>query len=174
VSERTRRVDHLLQEEISAIIRREVHDPRVGFVTITDVDVTPDLRHATVWASIIGSAAERRATMQVLGRAMPYVRHHLGALRLRRIPELHLREDDSAERGTRVMQLIEQVGSEAMDGAATETEPGPAPPELPTLPTPRALNEGAVLEGSDDPLPAGYRRRVDRDALRRARRRRGR
>jgi ribosome-binding factor A len=174
VSERTRRVDHLLQEEISAIIRREVHDPRVGFVTITDVDVTPDLRHATVWASIIGSAVERRATMQVLGRAMPYVRHHLGALRLRRIPELHLREDDSAERGTRVMQLIEQVGSEAMDGAAAETEPGAAPPELPTLPTPRALNEGAVLEGSDDPLPAGYRRRVDRDALRRARRRRGR
>jgi ribosome-binding factor A len=169
VSERTRRIDRLLQEEISAIIRREVHDPRVGFVTITDVDVTPDLRHATVWASIIGDATERRATMQVLGRAMPYVRHHLGALRLKRIPELHLREDDSAERGTRVMQLIEQVG--AAEEGAVEAEPSV---ELPALPRPHTLNERAVLEGSDDPLPAGYRRHVDRDALRRARRRRGR
>jgi ribosome-binding factor A len=173
VSERTRRVDRLLQEEISAIIRREVHDPRVGFVTITDVDVTPDLRHATVWASIIGSASERRATMQVLGRAMPYVRHHLGVLRLKRIPELHLREDDSAERGTRVMQLIEQV-AKAEDEGAPEAEPVVEPSALPALPTPHTLNEEAVLEGRDDPLPAGYRRRVDRDALRKARRRRGR
>jgi ribosome-binding factor A len=146
----------------------------VGFVTITGVDVTPDLRHATVWASIIGSEVERRATMQVLGRAMPYVRHHLGPLRLKRIPELHLREDDSAERGTRVLQLIEQVGSEAADDGVATGEPVLAPPELPTLPTPRALNEGGVPEGSVEPLPTGYRRRVDRDALRRARRRRGR
>ncbi len=56
VSERTRRLDELLREEISAVIRREVDDPRIGFVTITDVDVTPDLRHANVWVSIIGAA----------------------------------------------------------------------------------------------------------------------
>jgi ribosome-binding factor A len=174
VSERTRRVDRLLQEEISAIIRREVHDPRVGFVTITDVDVTPDLRHATVWASIIGSEAERRATLQVLGRAMPYVRHHLGVLRLKRIPELHLREDDSAERGTRVMQLIEQVAAPTDAEVPPQEVPRVEPSALPALPSPHAINEGAMLEGPDEPLPAGYRRRVDRDALRRARRRRGR
>ena len=130
MSERTRRVDHLLQEEISAIIRRELHDPRVGFVTITGVDVTPDLRHATVWASVIGDAQERRATLQVLGRAMPFVRHQLGPLRLRRIPELHLREDDTAERGTRVMQLLEQLEAAGPEGAVggLRGRPGAARP----------------------------------------------
>jgi ribosome-binding factor A len=173
VSERTRRVDHLLREEISAIIRREVHDPRVGFVTITSVDVTPDLRHATVWASVIGDDKERHATLQVLGRAMPYVRHHLGALRLRRIPELHLREDDSAQRGTRVMQLLEQIENEAPEAPLTSMETLVASS---ALPTPSSLNDpGRNLSGEDEePLPAGYRRRVDRVAVRRARERRGR
>ncbi len=176
MSERTRRVDHLLQEEISAIIRRELHDPRVGFVTITGVDVTSDLRHATVWASVIGDAQERRATLQVLGRAMPFVRHQLGPLRLRRIPELHLREDDTAERGTRVMQLLDQIEAAGPEGAVGGLEDVPGPPDLPT---PRALNDAGPAESGDPgepdaPLPAGYRRRVDRVSLRKARERRGR
>ncbi len=176
MSERTRRVDHLLQEEISAIIRRELHDPRVGFVTITGVDVTADLRHATVWASVIGDAQERRATLQVLGRAMPFVRHQLGPLRLRRIPELHLREDDTAERGTRVMQLLEQIEAAGPEGAVGGLEDVPGPPDLPT---PRSLNDAGPADSgeaseADAPLPAGYRRRVDRVSLRKARERRGR
>lgn len=170
MSERTRRVDHLLREEISAIIQREVHDPRVGFVTITSVETTPDLRHATVFASVIGGDAERKAALAALGRAMPFVRHGLGKLRLRRIPALHLREDDSAQRGTRVMQLLEQVEAELEGGAAHDDIPAS---EIPTLPTPSALNEAADADG-DDPLPAGYRRRVDRVSLRKARKRRGR
>ena len=169
MSERTRRVDHLLQEEISAIVRREVQDPRIGFVTITSVEVTPDLRHATVWASVIGDDKERQASMQALGRAMPFVRHHLGALHLRRIPELHLREDDSAQRGTRVMQLLEQIEDESAEAAATDRA-------LPELPTPVSPNRPASAE--DEPpaeaLPPGYRRRVDRVAVRKARKRRGR
>ncbi len=173
MSERTRRVDHLLREEISAIIRREVHDPRIGFVTITGVDVSPDLRHATVWASVIGDERERRATIAVLGRAMPYVRHHLGDLRLRRIPELHLREDDTAQRGTRVMQLLEQLEAEG-PAASPDLLELPAPP--PALPTPRSLNAAGASadEVAEEALPAGYRRRVDRIALRKARQRRGR
>lgn len=167
MSERTRRVDHLLQEEISAIVRREVQDPRIGFVTITSVEVTPDLRHATVWASVIGDEKERRASIQALGRAMPFVRHHLGALHLKRIPELHLREDDSAQRGTRVMQLLEQL--EHDEAEATD----PAPRELPT---PASLNRPAESggEATAEILPPGYRRRVDRVAVRKARKRRGR
>jgi ribosome-binding factor A len=173
VSERTRRVDHLLQEEISAIIRRELHDPRVGFVTITGVDVTSDLRHAIVWASVIGDAKERRASLQVLGRAMPFVRHRLGPLRLRRIPELHLREDDTAERGTRVMQLLDQIEAAGPEGAVGGLEDVPGPPDLPT---PRSLNDAGPADAdvAEDPLPAGYRRRVDRISLRKARERRGR
>jgi ribosome-binding factor A len=178
MSERTRRIDHLLREEISAIIRREIHDPRVGFVTITGVDVTPDLRHATVWASVIGDAQERRATIQVLGRAMPFVRHQLGPLRLRRIPDLHLREDDTAQRGTRIMQLLDQLeGLEAIgtEGTADELAQLAALPELPTLPTPRPLGDPELgVPEEEEPLPTGYRRRVDRVALRKARERRGR
>jgi ribosome-binding factor A len=171
VSERSRRVDHLLQEEISAIIQREVHDPRVGFVTITSVETAPDLRHATVWASIIGDTAQRKATMEALGRAMPFVRHQLGALRLKRIPELHLREDDSAQRGTRVLQLLEQVEAELEGTREHVDEPTVDTPELPR---PTSLHEPAPDEAAADPLPAGYRRRGDRVSLRKARQRRGR
>jgi ribosome-binding factor A len=171
VSERTRRIDHLLQEEISAVVQREVHDPRVGFVTITSVETTPDLRHATVYASVIGEAAERKATMEALGRAMPFVRHHLGKLHLKRIPQLHLREDDSAQRGTRVMQLLDQVEAELEGTGAHVDEPAT---DLPDLPTPSTLHDPADRDAADDPLPSGYRRRVDRVSLRKARKRRGR
>jgi ribosome-binding factor A len=171
VSERTRRIDHLLQEEISAIVQREVHDPRVGFVTITSVETTPDLRHAMVFASIIGDDAQRKASMEALGRAMPFVRHQLGKLRLRRVPNLHLREDDSAQRGTRVMQLLDQVEAE-MEGTGEHVDQ-PAPEAL-GLPTPSSLNDPKVSDVPEDPLPAGYRRRVDRVSLRKARKRRGR
>lgn len=171
MSERTRRIDHLLQEEISAIVQREVHDPRVGFVTITSVETTPDLQHATVFVSVIGDEAQRKASLAALGRAMPFVRHQLGALRLRRIPQLHLREDDSAQRGTRVMQLLEQVETELEGGEPTADV---TRAEASPLPRPSSLNEAAASGAADDPLPAGYRRRVDRVSLRKARKRRGR
>ena len=98
VSERTARLDQLLREEISALLAREIADPRIGFVTVTDVDVTPDLAHATVWVSVIGNADAQRRSLAALARAMPYVRHRLGGLHLKRIPELHVRADESAQR----------------------------------------------------------------------------
>jgi ribosome-binding factor A len=146
VSERTRRLDHLLTEEISRILTREVQDPRIGFVTITGVKVSPDLRHATVWASIIGDAHERRRTLRALESAMPYVRHHLGELRLKRIPDLQVREDDSAERGTRVMELLDRLEAEELGGAVADPEALEAelsPRSLPT-PGPRPAEEEAA------------------------------
>ena len=171
MSERTRRVDHLLQEEISAIVQREVHDPRVGFVTVTSVETTSDLQHALVYVSVIGDERQRKASLEALGRAMPFVRHNLGKLRLRRVPQLHLREDDSAQRSTRVMQLLEQVEAE-LEGTGEHVDEPIA--EVPDLPTPTSLNETGDAEAAEDPLPAGYRRRVDRVSLRKARKRRGR
>ena len=109
--------------------------------------------------------------MEALGRAMPFVRHNLGKLRLRRIPQLHLREDDSAQRSTRVMQLLEQVEAE-LEGTGERVDEPIA--DAPDLPTPTSLNETADAEAAEDPLPAGYRRRVDRVSLRKARKRRGR
>ena len=105
MSERTKQLDELLRQEIAEIVTREVGDPRIGFVTITDVETSPDLRHAQVWVSVIGQPAERDATIAALGRAMPFVRRELGRrLRLKRIPDLHVRLDDTAERGTRVLR----------------------------------------------------------------------
>ncbi|TAM63565.1 MAG: 30S ribosome-binding factor RbfA, partial [Chloroflexota bacterium] len=94
MSERTVRVEELLREEISRILARDVDDPRIGFLTITRVEVTPDLRHGTLWASVIGQPAERRTALRALQGAMPFVRGRLGVLRLKRIPELLVREDD--------------------------------------------------------------------------------
>jgi ribosome-binding factor A len=91
MSQRTERVDELLRQEIGEIVAREIADPRVGFATITEVETTPDLRHAKVWVSVIGQQAERDATIAALRRAVPFVRHELGGrLRLRRIPDLHI------------------------------------------------------------------------------------
>ena len=131
MSERTARLDELLREEISEVVRREVDDPRVGFVTVTDVEVSPDLRHANVWVSVIGSPEERRQTLRALGRAMPFVRGRLGRLRLKRIPELHLKEDQTAERGTRLLRILEdleQGGAGDVEPPETLPTPGPRPP----------------------------------------------
>ena len=131
MSERTARLDELLRQEISEVIRREVDDPRIGFVTITDVEVSPDLRHANVWVSVIGSAEERKQALLALSHAMPYVRGRLGKLRLRRIPDLHVKEDDSAERSTRVMAILDDLGKGG-EGEVPELEE--------TLPTPTGIS----------------------------------
>jgi ribosome-binding factor A len=127
MSERTARVDELLREEISEVVRREVDDPRIGFVTITDVETSPDLRHADVWVSVIGNEQERRQTLRALSHAMPFVRGRLGRLRLKRIPELHVKEDDSAERGTRVLAILDDLeqGGEGEVPKLEETLPTP-------------------------------------------------
>ncbi len=147
MTERTARLDHLLREEISRIVARDVEDPRIGFATVTRVETAPDLRHAKVWVSIIGQPDERRATFRALARAMPYVRHELGSLRLRRIPELHLELDDSVERGTRVLQILDDLE------AGREPSP-PAPGE--TLPTPGvAHGEPEDQAVAEDGAPTG-------------------
>jgi ribosome-binding factor A len=159
VSQRSERVDELLREEIGAIIARDVADPRVGFVTVTDVETTSDLSHAQVWVSVIGQPEERAATVAALGRAMPFIRHALGnRIRIRRIPELHVRLDDTAERGTRVLRLLHDLET----GAEVD-------PDLPTgesLPTPvaRLPHEGDLPEEPASavrrPVPASRRRRT--------------
>jgi ribosome-binding factor A len=128
MTQRTRRLDELLREEISDIITRQVDDPRIGFLTITDVEVTPDLAHANVWVSVIGSADEKKQTLRALAHAMPFVRQRLGRLRLKRIPNLHVKEDETAARGTRLMKILEELEQ----GGSGELEPS-----VETLPSPQ-------------------------------------
>ncbi len=149
MSQRTERVDELLRQEISEILRRDVDDPRIGFATITDVETSPDLRSARVWVSVIGQPAEREETLAALRRAMPFVRRALGRLRLRRIPELHVRMDDSAERGTRVLRLLEELESGAV--------PDGLPEVAESLPTPDSP-AGREDEAEEAPEPSRPRR----------------
>jgi len=128
VGQRIDRVDALLREEIGALLAREVQDPGVGFVTITSVEASPDLRHARVWASVIGGPDQRRAALQALERAMPFVRRELGTrLHLKRIPALHVQLDESMARGTRLLRLLDELerGEEPMDLAPGEPLPTP-------------------------------------------------
>ena len=131
MSQRMERVDELLRQEIGSIISRDLSDPRLGFTTVTEVETAPELRHAKVWVSVIGQPDERKETLAVLGRATPFIRRELGVrLRLKRIPDLHVRLDDSAERGTRVLHLLNELE------AGHEVEPDAAAASTESLPTP--------------------------------------
>lgn len=146
MSQRTERVDELLRQEIGSIVARDVADPRVGFATITKVETDRDLRHAKVWVSVIGQPAERLETISALSRAMPFVRHELGErLRIKRIPMLHVQLDDTAERGTRILQLLDELGA----GRIPDADPVTGE----SLPTPvaRLRHEGDLAE---EPPPA--------------------
>lgn len=146
---RTDRIDELLRQEIGAILSRDVQDPRIGFVTVTDVETAPDLSTARVWVSVIGQPAERDRTMRALERAMPFVRRELGSrIRLRRMPELHVRTDETAQRGTRVLRLLAELE------AGGVPEAPPAEESLPT-PVPRLPHEGDAAVDPADVTPPG-------------------
>ncbi|MEW6044925.1 MAG: 30S ribosome-binding factor RbfA [Bacillota bacterium] len=110
------RVERLREEyrrEVSDILRR-MKDPRLGFVTVTDVEVSPDLRHVKVFVSVLGSEEDRRRTLGVLDQARGYVRTEAGQrIRLRHTPEISFYFDESVERGARVMTILYQLRREA-------------------------------------------------------------
>ena len=110
MSRRTRQVGELLREELTDIVRREVKDPRVGFLSLTAVDVSPDLRSARVYVSVLGSDEERLATLAALRSASGFIRHHLKPrLRMRQIPDLDFRDDRSMEHAERIAQTLSEL-----------------------------------------------------------------
>jgi len=126
-TQRQGRVGHLLREEISRIIERELKDPRVdGLITITGVDVTADLRHARVFVSVYGSDDEVRQTLETLDRAAGFIRAELGkVVRLRYLPELEFKRDESIARGARIFELLEQVKRETRPDDQPDAQPQP-------------------------------------------------
>ena len=149
MSQRIDRVDELLRQEIGAILEREVSDPRIGFVTVTRVEASPDLAHARVWVSIIGTPGERTASLRALEHAMPYVRRALGSrIRIKRIPALHVHLDESIERGARILELIDKVASGQAGDPLAPADPGAPSESLPT-PTRRRTQEGDAPDEPD-------------------------
>ncbi len=110
MSFRPERLAEAIKKEVSELLRGELKDPRIGFVSITSVDVTKDLRYAAVFASVYGSPAEQKATIEALQNAQGYIRSELGKrIRLRHTPEITFKLDESIERGSRLIALMEKV-----------------------------------------------------------------
>jgi ribosome-binding factor A len=114
---RHRKIEHLIQQELSELIKRQTKDPRLkGLITVTDVSTSADLRHATVFVSIMGSEEEGEETLQGLGSACGFLRRELGKrVSLRYTPQLSFEKDRSIEQGTHLLSLIEQVCTEDGD-----------------------------------------------------------
>ena len=116
-TQRSQRVGELLREEISQIIQR-LNDPRIGMASVTEVQVSPGLREATVYVSVYGSPEQEAESLRVLTGAVGHIRGELGrTLRMRRIPELDFRIDPSLKRGARILELL--------DGVRAQTKPEP-------------------------------------------------
>jgi ribosome-binding factor A len=105
--DRMRRVDEAVREVLSDAVAKDLKDPRVGFVTVTDVRTSPDLRHARVYVSVLGTAEEREASLAGLRSANGYLQGRVGAeLRLKHTPQLEFLYDDTAERAQRLERLL--------------------------------------------------------------------
>ncbi len=107
---RAQRVSEALREELAELIEYELSDPRVGVVTVTNVHVTPDLKHAHVAVALSRKSDEREHALQALEHARHYLRRQLaGRLRLYRVPELHFEEQEESGAAGRVDELLDRL-----------------------------------------------------------------
>jgi len=110
---RPERVANAIRKEISMMIQEELKDPRIGFTTITKVEITPDLRYAKVYYTVLGSEKERRATEVALKNAKGFIRGGIGdKLKLRFTPEITFKVDKSIEYADKMNQLFEKLRRE--------------------------------------------------------------
>ena len=110
---RASRVAEQIQAELASLLTREVHDPGIGFLTITSVTVTPDLQQARVYYTSIGDDKAKRESARALDRATPFLRRQVGQrIRLKRVPELTFFYDPSIEQGDRVERILQQLKTE--------------------------------------------------------------
>ncbi|RNC70365.1 MAG: ribosome-binding factor A [Desulfuromonadales bacterium] len=113
---RSDKVAEAIHELVSGLLVKGIKDPRIGFVTITGVKVTDDIRHATIFYTVIGTDEEKKATSHGLGSAIGFIRKEVGKeLRLRFAPELVFKYDQSIEYGNRIDRLLKEIGSEDGD-----------------------------------------------------------
>ncbi len=108
MAQRMRRVNELMREVIGSTIATELEDPRIGFVTVTSVDTSPDLRSARVYVSVLGGETEREASLAGLRSSHGVLQSAIAQqMRIKRTPTLTFHYDDSPERGVRISRLLE-------------------------------------------------------------------
>jgi ribosome-binding factor A len=122
---RQERVSGQIHRELSQLLVREVRDPRLAEVTITDVRITPDLQLARIYFTVLGGAEEEKAARTGLESASGYLRTQLAArIKLRLAPELAFEPDRSAEHGRRIEQLLDEIAAESHPDDDTEPSAG--------------------------------------------------
>jgi ribosome-binding factor A len=100
----------LLKEEISDILRREIKDPRLGFFTVIDAEISADLRHAKVYVSILGTDEERKQSMEMLKHAQHFVRQEFGKrVRIKVLPDIQFVKDETVDKGMHMLELLEEI-----------------------------------------------------------------
>jgi len=110
MSRRTDRISHLIQREIGEVILKELTDVRIGFVTVSRVEVTTDLAWAKVHVSIMGTDKQKRDSMAGLGHSASYLRTHLSkVLKMRTVPRLQFIEDKNLDHGFRINEILNQI-----------------------------------------------------------------
>ncbi len=114
MSKRVNRVAEQMKKELGEIILQKVKDPRIGFVTVTDVEVTGDLQNATIFISVLGSDSEKEATLKGLNKAKGFIRTEIAKrIKLRVTPEIEFEFDESVAYGNRIETLLTQVNKES-------------------------------------------------------------
>jgi ribosome-binding factor A len=114
------RVADQIRGELALLLARDVHDPGIGFVTLTRVQVTPDLQHARVYYTSLGDEKARSNSERALGRAAPFLRRQIGSrLRLRRTPDISFIYDDSIAGQDRIEQILDELHHKHDDDPAT-------------------------------------------------------
>ena len=120
---RMRRVNEAIREVVSTHIAEDLADPRIGFVTVTAVDTTPDLRHARVYVTVLGAEDARAQALAGLSASRGYLQAQIGSeLKMKWTPTLEFRYDDSTDRGMRISQLIDELAPRAGEAADGENE----------------------------------------------------
>lgn len=110
MSHRVNRVGEQMKKELSDIISRKIKDPRIGFVTVTEVEVTGDLQQAKVYITVLGDEQQRDDTLKGLTKAKGFIRSEIGSrIRLRKTPELIFEFDESIDYGNRIESLLNQI-----------------------------------------------------------------
>lgn len=116
MSLRSNRVGEQMKKELGEIIGRKIKDPRIGFVTVTDVQVTGDLQQAKVFISVLGDDLQRENTLKGLAKAKGFIRSEIGQrIRLRKTPEITFEFDESIDYGNRIENLLYQIKEETKE-----------------------------------------------------------
>ncbi|WP_025028666.1 30S ribosome-binding factor RbfA [Caldalkalibacillus mannanilyticus] len=111
---RANRVGEEMKKELSQILQRELKDPRIGFITVTAVEMTGDLSQAKVFLTILGSEEQKENTLKAIGKAAGFIRSELGKrIRLRHTPELIFKVDESIEYGSKIERILEDINQDS-------------------------------------------------------------